>query len=98
MSRFEESTVKEINDYLATHGFEPRDADGNDFQYGVDTDLRFKTGTVYGEVAIQVVIHGKTQEVIRILSDAQVTEVKHQIDGIIHRHQQNSSNILGGRP
>lgn len=81
-----QNAVKVVNSYLEGHGFKPRDADGNDFQYGDDRDLRFKTGTSRGEVAIQVVKTGQTTMVIRVLNDNQINDAKYQIDKIIAEH------------
>lgn len=75
--------VKEINDYLISHNFKPRDADKQDFAYGPMSTLRFKTGTVYGEVTIQVIQADKPAEMIRILNEAQVVEAKYAIDRFI---------------
>lgn len=82
----EADAVAKINEHLRGHEFHPRDADGNDFQYGEDSGLRFKTGTVYGEVSVQVVKQGHTAEVIRVLRSERVDDAKHQIDNIIARH------------
>ncbi len=85
-----ESTVEQICNYMADHHFVPRDADGNDLQYGDDKTLRFKIGTSYGEVAIQIVRNGHADpsETIRILNAAQITEAKHEIDRVIDFHRQ----------
>lgn len=88
----EAAAVAKINKYLEGHEFHPRDADGNDFQYGHDKSLRFKTGTVYGEVAVQVVKDDRTVEVIRILRDERVVEAQEQIDRIIQQHAFDSAN------
>lgn len=49
-----QETIQIVNTKIVQMGFDPRDADRNDFQRGDDRGLRFKTGTSYGEVAIQV--------------------------------------------
>jgi hypothetical protein len=87
--------VKEINDYLISHDFKPRDADASDFAYGPMSTLRFKTGTVYGEVSIQVVRADKPVHVIRIINEAQIPEVKHEIDRFIANWR---TPELGQRP
>ncbi len=84
-----EDTAKQMVRYLGDHHFVPRDADGNDLQYGDDKSLRFKVGTVYGEVAVQIVRNGHADpsETIRILNAAQITEAKHTLDQIIRKHR-----------
>lgn len=87
MKRIDEAmTVKAVNGYLESHGFTARDADKCDFQYGDDTTFRFKTGTVHGEVAIQVVGHGQVRKVIRVLTN-DITKTKHELDRIIATYQ-----------
>lgn len=72
---------------LADHGFLPRDADGADFQFHDDMTLRFKVGTVYGEVAVTVWKHDRQmKDVIRVFTEAQIVEANHRIDGIINDH------------
>lgn len=90
----EAAVVQKINHYLTTHDFKPRDADGNDFQYGHDTSLRFKTGTVYGEVSVQVYIDNKVAEVIRIIRNERVVEAQEQIDRIIKFHRYDVEEIF----
>lgn len=80
-----EAGVRSINQHIREHGFRANGADGNDFQYGTDPGLRFKTGTVYGEVTVTVWNHQRQIEAIRILSEAQIVEAKHEIDGLIHQ-------------
>ena len=78
---------------LADHGFVPRDADDADFQFGTDMSLRFKVGTVRGEVAITVWVNDRQRkDVIRVLTEAQVVEANHTIDGIINQHAFDQSN------
>lgn len=79
-----EAAVKAIHANLKEHDFRPRDADISDFQFGTDPGLRFKVGTVYGEVTITVWSYGRQTEVIRVLSDAQVNEAKYRLDALIH--------------
>lgn len=72
-----EAGVKEINKFLVDQGYTPRDADGADFQRGSDRTLRFKTGTVHGEVTITVWVNDRQQkQPIRILGDHQIIEAK----------------------
>lgn len=89
------AAVRTINEFLPTLGFEPRDADGNDFQRGADKDLRFKTGTSYGEVAIQIVHkgHANPRETIRILTDRQVEKAKVQIVDIVFNYDQSNRGL-----
>lgn len=82
-----EKVAKELVGYLGTADFKPRDSDGNDLQYGDDMTLRFKVGTVYGEVAVTVWKDGRQVEALRILSEKQVPEAKHRLDRIIYNHQ-----------
>lgn len=84
-----ESTVEQMFGCLADHHFVPRDADGNDLQYGDDKTLRFKVGTSYGEVAVQIVRNGTADptETIRILNESHIAEAKHTIDRVIHEHR-----------
>lgn len=84
-----EDTAKGMTRHLADHHFVSRDADGNDLQYGDDKSLRFKVGTSYGEVAIQIVRdgHANPSETIRILNAAQIAEAKHTLDRAIAEHR-----------
>lgn len=79
-----EQAVKAINNHLKEHDFRCPGAD-SDFRFGTDPGLRFKTGTVYGEVTVTIWRYGKQIDVIRILNDAQVVEAKHEIDAFIAR-------------
>lgn len=52
MSRINVQSMRDrVITHLATRGFLPRDADGTDFAK-VDSTIRFKVGTSYGEVAV----------------------------------------------
>jgi hypothetical protein len=64
-----EQAVKQVWAELARLGFTPRDADGSDYQRGDDNSLRFKVGTSYGEVAIQVFRGKNPGGVLRIISE-----------------------------
>lgn len=77
--------VKQVNKHIEWLGFVPRDADGNDFQRGDDRNLRFKTGTSYGEVAVQIVRDGKANpnETLRILNDQQVEGAMRTLGDIV---------------
>jgi hypothetical protein len=59
----------QVVDYLAVHGYSPRDADGSDFAKPGST-TRFKVGTSRGEVAITVWERTKQIDVVRIVSDS----------------------------
>jgi hypothetical protein len=80
--------ARRIVNNLREHDFRNRDADPTDFQFGMDPGLRFKVGTVRGEVTITVWKWAKQVEVIRVLSDAQVVEAKHRIDALIHEFRE----------
>lgn len=75
--------VARINNHILTHGFRKPGSEP-DFQYGDDTSLRFKTGTVYGEVTITVWKHQRQIDVIRCTNDEQVVEALHEIDRLIN--------------
>jgi hypothetical protein len=57
-----------VNQNLLDLGFSPRDADGSDYQRGLDTVLRFKTGCSYGEVTALVMVDNRQAEAIRATS------------------------------
>lgn len=86
MSRLinEEAAATKIHEYLREFGFVPRDADGSDFQRGTDDTLRFKVGTVYGEVTISSWGRKEQINAVRVLRDEQVVGarswIRHQID------------------
>jgi hypothetical protein len=88
VERFDTETgVKEINEYLMEKGFMPRDADGADFQRKDDRVLRFKTGTVYGEVTVTLWVNDRQVKTpIRILGPHQMADAKHTIDQMISLH------------
>jgi hypothetical protein len=70
---------------LTEHGFRPHGADPSDFQFGTDPGLRFKVGTVYGEVTVTIWKYARqVKKPIRILNDEQAIEANHQIDALIH--------------
>jgi hypothetical protein len=75
--------VARINKHILDHGFHKPGAEP-DFQYGEDTRLRFKTGTVYGEVTVTVWQGQRQVDVIRCTNEAQVTEALHEIDRYVH--------------
>lgn len=85
-----EVVCKEIVTFLAKGGFVPRDADGNDLQRGDDRALRFKVGTSYKEVAVQVVRYGKAdpQETLRITSMLRVGRAKLRLAAIVEAYDQ----------
>lgn len=81
LSEWTERTLAIINKHIMEKDFRPRDADGSDFQYGTDPGLRFKTGTVRGEVTVSVWRYERRiQDPIRIFTDKQAVEAKHEID------------------
>jgi hypothetical protein len=88
VDRFDvETGVKEINEYLIEKGYVPRDADGADFQREDDRILRFKTGTVFGEVTVTIWVNDRqAKHPIRILGHHQMEDAKHRIDQIIALH------------
>lgn len=75
------AVVKDVNEHLSYNGFVARDADENDFANPAYPGLRFKTGTVYGEVGVQIVRDGKCNpmETIRILNPGQIGRAKEEI-------------------
>lgn len=80
--------VAAINKHLKEHDFRATGADGNDFQYGTDPGLRFKTGTSYGEVAVTVWKHQRQVQAIRAMNEEQIVEAKHEIDALIHAYRE----------
>lgn len=86
VTRVQQDVVK----YLRELEFEARDADGNDFQHGADQSLRFKVGTSYKEVSIQVVYgrENPRNHVIRVLRDTQMNQVREHIHQIVVQHWQ----------
>lgn len=64
----------DVVNFLTANGYMPRDADGTDFEHHQATfpaRLRFKVGTVRGEVTVVPVVDGRAGKVpIRILSAA----------------------------
>lgn len=86
MSRIidEAAACKRVHEFLGERGFVPRDADGSDLQRGTDTGLRFKIGTVYGEVAVHVLEANRLTHTIRILRDTKVDEALANLERIIY--------------
>lgn len=81
--------AKFFMDYLGEMGFLPRDADGNDLQHGDDQSLRFKIGTSYHEVAIQIVYADTNPtRVMRVTHDHQIPEAAETLRTVIERHWQ----------
>ena len=78
--------VGEIRGALAAHGFAPRDADPTDFQNGDDPTLRFKVGTKYGEVTVQIVREGRPVEPIRATSSGGLVRVINRVDALAAAH------------
>lgn len=78
--------VKHVNHVLAGLGFTPRDADENDFQRGSDRHLRFKTGTMYGEVTVQVFVDNQRKKALRFLTDVQLHTAENQIRSVIRTY------------
>lgn len=86
--RFDASVgVKQVCQALNQLGFVPRDADGSDYQRGDDQHIRFKVGTSYGEVAVQVVVDNKHVDVIRFLNLEQTGSSKATFEGVIAHYQ-----------
>ncbi len=69
---------------LGDHGWRNRDADVSDFQFGTDPALRFKVGTQHKEITVAVWTHSRQTDLRRATSEAQVTELIHWLDGLIH--------------
>lgn len=78
--------VGEIRWALAAHGFTPRDADPTDFQNGADSTLRFKVGTRYGEVTIQIVREGRPVEPVRAINTEGLVRVINRVDALAAAH------------
>lgn len=78
--------VGEIRSALAAHGFAPRDADPTDFQSGTDSGLRFKVGTKYGEVTIQIVRKGKPVEFVRLTTGEHLIRALNRVDALAAAH------------
>lgn len=78
--------VEEIRGALAAHGFAPRDADPTDFQNGGDSTLRFKVGTQYGEVTVQIVREGRPVEPVRATSSGGLVRVINRADALAAAH------------
>ena len=78
--------VEEIRWALAAHGFTPRDADPTDFQNGADSALRFKVGTKYGEVTVQIVREDRPVEPIRATNSGALVRVINRVDALAAAH------------
>lgn len=78
--------VEEIRWTLAAHGFAPRDADPTDYQNGDDSSLRFKVGTRYGEVTVQIVREDRTVEPVRATSSEGLVRVINRVDALAAAH------------
>jgi hypothetical protein len=63
-----ERAVRMVWNNLGDLGFTPRDADGNDYQRGMDDALRFKVGTAYLEVTTLVMVDNRQVEALRATS------------------------------
>lgn len=88
MSKIDVAAIRsQVADHLWVMGFEPRGADPSDFQRGTDSSLRFKVGTSYGEVAVQVLVNNKKDDVIRVVSEAQVPEALRSLSLITDIYQ-----------
>jgi len=74
-----------VNNNLGDLGFEPRDADGNDFASRDLPGLRFKTGTAYGEITTLVLVDNRQAEALRATSWAGVDRMLLTIRGWIDR-------------
>ena len=78
--------VEEIRWALVAHGFTPRDADPTDFQNGDDSTLRFKVGTQYGEVTLQIVREDRPVEPIRATNSGGLVRVINRVDALAAAH------------
>lgn len=78
--------VDEVRWALAAHGFAPRDADHTDFQSGTDSTLRFKVGTRYGEVTVQIVREDRPVEPIRATNSEGLVRVINRVDALATAH------------
>lgn len=78
--------VAEIRYTLNAHGFTPRDADATDFQSGGDSALRFKVGTKYGEVTVQVVREGRPVEPVRATNSEGLVRLINRVDALADAH------------
>ena len=78
--------VGEVRRALDAHGFAPRDADPTDFQSGADSALRFKVGTKYGEVTVQIVREGRPVEPIRATNSEGLVRLINRVDALAAAH------------
>ena len=64
------TTRRTVVNTLVVHGYRPGDADGADFRNPERPHVRFKVGTVYGEVTVTCWDQANRQfKAIRILND-----------------------------
>lgn len=82
--------VEEIRWALAAHGFTPRDADPTDFQNGADSTLRFKVGTKYGEVTVQIIREDRPVEPIRATNSEGLVRVINRVDALAAAHNRDT--------
>lgn len=78
--------VGEVRRALAAHGFAPRDADPTDYQRGADSALRFKVGTKYGEVTVQIIREGRPMEPVRATNSEGLVRVVNRVDALAAAH------------
>lgn len=78
--------VGEVRRALAAHGFAPRDADPTDYQSGADSALRFKVGTKYGEVTVQIIREGRPMEPVRATNSEGLVRVVNRVDALAAAH------------
>lgn len=83
---FAAETVKIVNEHIQSLGFTPRDADGNDFQRGDDSSLRFKTGTSHQEVTILPYQFNVQGQAIRVMPTTSIEEVIGRLTAWVEDH------------
>lgn len=81
-----EAGAKMVYTHLDDLGFQPRDADPTDLQRDGDQTLRFKVGTAYQEVTVQVIVDGKAQVPLRATSWPGIDRMLIEIHGLVDRH------------
>lgn len=94
--------VAEIRETLDSYEFRPRDADPTDFQCGGDSSLRFKVGTRYGEVTVQILRSWRSAsrthslrkdtkiEYLRITTPDHLARALNRIERVIVKHEAKS--------
>ncbi len=82
--------VAEIRETLDSYEFRPRDADPTDFQCGGDSSLRFKVGTRYGEVTVQILRKDTKIEYLRITTPDHLARALNRIERVIVKHEAKS--------